>query len=93
MLSAQTEYQQNLSPYLQLWAAVMDQAYNDYWLRGKLKREGRLGKQQAKKWINSDREGFNTFIGVCETLKIDPVKTKREIKEKMYRRPFAKEDK
>ena len=61
-----------------LWMGVLKQSIKDYlYPKG---RHGGLYKKQAKTWIfNNDRADFNSFIGICRLVGIDPIKVRQNI--------------
>ena len=77
---------QESNEYKKLWAAVLAQAIEDlsigeYNLKnGKgLSDAHQLIRNDAKVWINSKNDCFNSFIGVCDILEICPMKTRAKI--------------
>ena len=80
-LKTETVYIQNLSPYYNLWAAVLDQTVFD--LTAKRPRSDvnkwKEAKQDALDWIESDAEYFNSFVNVCRILELDPHRTRRNV--------------
>ena len=61
-------------PNKKLWTAVLMQAVKDL-------KKGRCkgGEYQPAIWFNDTNEDIQSFIGICETLNIDPDKTRTAI--------------
>jgi len=63
-----------------LWAAVLNQAIKDYRGRGGAGAYNRAAvAQEAETWFLSNQNGLNSFLGICEFLKLNPQGIRNEI--------------
>jgi len=62
-----------------LWVAVLAQAVNDLTPKFDESNTGHLERvrQEAVNWFKSPYDGFNSFLGICDLLGLNPDKTRR----------------
>jgi hypothetical protein len=76
----ETERQDNAESSRELWKYVLYQAMWDLIKPKGNRKERTLHQQSALYWFNDQgNDSINSFIGICETLGLDPDNTRKKI--------------
>ena len=70
-----------------LWVAVLAQAVNDLTPKFDESNTGHLERvrQEAVNWFKSHYDGFNSFLGICDLLRLNPDKIRRLVLSKKHK--------